>query len=161
METGCGRCLKLQPKQGESEAGDAYAERCATALQKELGIPATGRGALDVCIEASGAASCIATGIHALGPAGTYVQVGMGAPTVPVPMFLVVAKQLKVLGSFRYGQGDYPLAISLVERGLVDLKPLVTHRYKFTDALEAFKLTQAGKDADGKAVIKVIIDAPL
>lgn len=84
----------------------------------------------------------------------------MGPSTVPIPMFAIVTKQLTMLGSFRYGQGDYPLAISLVERGLVDLKPLVTHRYKFKDALEAFELTKAGKDKDGKPVIKVIIDKP-
>jgi hypothetical protein len=51
---------------------------------------------------------------------------------------------------FRYGPGSYALAISLVERGLIDLKPLVTHRYEFKDALEAFKVTEQGKDASGK-----------
>lgn len=75
----------------------------------------------------------------------------MGAPTIPIPMFHVVTKQLKVLGSFRYGIGDYPLAISLVERGLVNLKPLITHRYKFEEALTAFETTQKGKDGQGKA----------
>jgi D-xylulose reductase len=53
-----------------------------------------------------------------------------------------------------------PLAIDLVERGLVDLKPLLTHTFKFTDALEAFEITKAGKDKDGKFVIKCVIDGP-
>jgi hypothetical protein len=70
--------------------------------------------------------------------------------TLPVPFFDVITKELKVVGSFRYGPGDYPLAISLVERGLVDLKPLVTQRYEFKDALEAFETTRAGKDPQGK-----------
>jgi len=70
--------------------------------------------------------------------------------TLPVPLFEIITKQLKVLGSFRYGAGDYPLAISLVERGLVDLKPLVTQRYEFTDALEAFETTKNGKDKNGE-----------
>ena len=55
-----------------------------------------------------------------------------------------------VKGSFRYGPGAYPLAISLVERGLVDLKPLVTQRYAFNDAIEAFETTKNGKDSHGK-----------
>jgi hypothetical protein len=42
------------------------------------------------------------------------------------------------------------MAISLVARGLIDLKPLVTHRYKFEEAVKAFGVTQAGKDEDGK-----------
>lgn len=53
-----------------------------------------------------------------------------------------------------------PLAIDLVERGLVDLKPLLTHTFKFTDALEAFEITKAGKDKDGRFVIKCVIDGP-
>lgn len=55
--------------------------------------------------------------------------------------------------SIRYGPGDYPMAVSLVSRGLVDLKPLVTHRFKFTDALKAFQVTQAGKDEQGMVSI--------
>jgi len=46
--------------------------------------------------------------------------------------------------------GDYPLAISLVERGLIDLKPLVTHVVEFEEALEAFEHTRKGRDDNGK-----------
>lgn len=53
-----------------------------------------------------------------------------------------------------------PMAIDLVARGLVDLKPLLTHTFKFTDALEAFEITKAGKDKDGNFVIKCVIDGP-
>jgi D-xylulose reductase len=85
----------------------------------------------------------------------------MGANlNIPVSFFQMITKQLRLVGSFRYGQGDYEFAISLVERGLVDLKPLATHRYSFKDALEAFEATKKGKGADGKAVIKCLIDAP-
>jgi D-xylulose reductase len=42
------------------------------------------------------------------------------------------------------------MAISLVARGLIDLKPLVTHRFKFEEAVKAFGVTQNGKDEDGK-----------
>jgi threonine dehydrogenase-like Zn-dependent dehydrogenase len=55
---------------------------------------------------------------------------------------------------------DSPLAIHLVAQGLVDLKPLLTHTFKFGDALEAFEITKAGKDRDGKFVIKCVIDGP-
>lgn len=81
---------------------------------------------------------------------GAYVQVGMGAVmTQPVPLFQVIAKEIRVVGSFRYGPGDFKFAVALVERGLVDLRPLVTQRYSFENALEAFNTTRAGKDLDG------------
>ena len=54
-----------------------------------------------------------------------------------------------------------PLAIDLVARGLVDLKPLLTHTFKFEDALEAFESTKNGKDREGKLVIKCVIDGPV
>lgn len=53
-----------------------------------------------------------------------------------------------------------PQSIDLVARGLVDLKPLLTHTFKFTEALEAFEITKNGKDKDGKFVIKCVIDGP-
>ena len=56
--------------------------------------------------------------------------------------------------------GDYQLAIALVAQGKVDLKPLVTHRYRFDQAVEAFQATRAGKSPDGKPVIKAVISGP-
>ena len=53
-----------------------------------------------------------------------------------------------------------PLAIQLVSSGKIDLAPLVTHRYDFEDAVEAFNATKEGKGKDGKGIIKAIISAP-
>lgn len=54
--------------------------------------------------------------------------------------------------------GDYALAISLVASGQITLsEKLVTHRYAFSDAQAAFSAAHAGKGADGKPVIKVIM----
>lgn len=82
---------------------------------------------------------------------GRYVQVGMGSNMmIKMPLFDVINKQLEVTGSFRYGAGDYQLAISLVERSLIELSPLVTQRYDFADALAAFEMTRRGRDDEGK-----------
>jgi len=91
---------------------------------------------------------------------GTFVQLGMGTADVLIPMTLMLIKEVTIKGSFRYGPGDYPFAISLVAQGKIDLKPLVTHRFQFDQAIEAFKATQAGKSEDGKPVIKAIISGP-
>lgn len=75
----------------------------------------------------------------------------MGANmNITIPLAAVGEKELRMIGSFRYGAGDYPLAISLVERGLVDLKPLRTHQYPFNDAVTAFETTAKGRDRDGR-----------
>ena len=84
----------------------------------------------------------------------------MGAPDVTIPVGTLLVKELKVAGSFRYRAGDYELAIGLVASGKIDLKPLVTHRFLFEDAVAAFAANVAGKGPDGKPVIKIIISGP-
>jgi D-xylulose reductase len=150
----------LPPKMNEGESRIDYSRRNAEAMRKEFAIPESGPGAIDLVIEASGAEVSIQTGILVAKAGGTYVQVGMGAPEVVIPVTLLLTKELNFKGSFRYGPGDYPFAISLVASGKVDLKPLVTHRFKFEDALQAFNTTRAGKSEDGKGVIKAVISGP-
>jgi D-xylulose reductase len=84
----------------------------------------------------------------------------MGAQSaVPVPLFHIINKELVFRGSFRYGPGAYQLAISLVERGLVDVKPLVTQRFAFADSVAAFEATKFGKDTQGNvSAQKEIVD---
>ncbi|WVQ72436.1 hypothetical protein IAR50_001988 [Cryptococcus sp. DSM 104548] len=138
----------------------AYSERAAAHLLSTCGIPARGPGSIDLVVDATGAPSCVALGLQTVRPGGTYVQVGFGPPDVPVPMFRITTNEINIKGAWRYGSGDYPLAIDLVARGLVDLKPLLTHTFKFEDALEAFEITKNGKDKNGRGVIKCVIDGP-
>ena len=46
--------------------------------------------------------------------------------------------EIDIRFQFRYRE-TYPKAIALVSEGLVDLKPLVTHRYGLESAKEAFE----------------------
>lgn len=75
-------------------------------------------------------------------------------------MFAVLCKELVLRGSLRCGPGDYPLAIALVASGKIDVKSLVSHRFPFVQACEAFEVTRSGKSPDGKGVIKVMISGP-
>ena len=134
------------PEINDGESRMAYSKRSSEALKKELGIPDAGVNSIDVIIEASGAEVCIQTGYYLIKPGGVFVQVGVGALDVQVPVHLLLFKEFVLKGSFRcalsfetrmaacsflarYGPGDYPLAISFVTNGKVDLKPLVTHRF--------------------------------
>ncbi|KAG8825714.1 hypothetical protein FRC17_008558 [Serendipita sp. 399] len=144
----------------EGEKRMDYSRRTAQELKQSLNITDAGPDGVDVVIEASGAEVCIQTGYFLVKTGGTFVQVGMGSPEVQVPITLILVKELVVKGSFRYGPGDYALAIALAAQGKIDLKPLVTHRFKFDEAKEAFETTRNGKSADGAGVIKAIISGP-
>ncbi|WRT66294.1 chlorophyll synthesis pathway protein BchC [Kwoniella shivajii] len=147
-------------KPNADEPRPAYSVRAAADLLLSLGIPTRGPGSIDLVVDATGAEVCIQMGLNAIKPGGTYVQTGFGPPDIQVPMFRITTNEVQIKGGWRYGNGDYPLAIDLVNRGLVNLEPLLTHTFKFKDALEAFEITKAGKDKNGKFVIKCVIDGP-
>jgi D-xylulose reductase len=112
-----------------------------------------GEGA-DAVIDASGAESSIQTSIHVVRRGGTYVQGGMGKPDINFPIVALCCKEITAKGSFRYGSGDYKLAVQLVESGKVDVKALVTGTVDFGDAEKAFESVKEGKG------IKVLIRGP-
>ncbi|KAG5639256.1 hypothetical protein H0H81_004917 [Sphagnurus paluster] len=150
----------LPPKLDEGETRIAYSRRNGEKMKKNLGIEDRGSKAIDLVIDASGAEVSIQTAFYVAKSGGTVVQVGMGHPNVTIDIGQLATKELVYKGSFRYGPGDYPLAIALVAQGKIDLKPLVTHRYRFDQAITAFQATRAGKSEDGKGVIKAIISGP-
>ncbi|KAJ6018107.1 Polyketide synthase enoylreductase [Penicillium sp. IBT 35674x] len=121
--------------------GKVAAQENAERLNKENDL---GAGA-DVAIDASGAEPSVHTGIHVLRNGGTYVQGGMGRSEIQFPIMAACSKELTLRGSFRYGSGDYKLAVDLVSSGRVDVKSLITGTVKFEEAEEAFVGVKAGK----------------
>ncbi|TBU45035.1 xylitol dehydrogenase [Dichomitus squalens] len=150
----------LPPQFQEGESRIEYSRRNAKQMQTQLGLEERGLKAVDLIVDASGAEVSIQTGIYVAKHGGRFVQVGMGTPEVQIPITTLLVKEIDFRGSFRYGPGDYQLAIALVSQGRIDLKPLVTHRYSFDQAAEAFQATRAGKSPDGKPVIKAVISGP-
>lgn len=121
--------------------GKVPATENADRLRQENDL---GAGA-DIAIDASGAEPSVHTGIHVLRNGGTYVQGGMGRSEMNFPIMAACSKELNIKGSFRYGSGDYKLAVQLVSTGKVDVKPLITGTVKFEEAEQAFKEVKAGK----------------
>ncbi len=124
------------------------AQENAKNLIQENGL---GVGA-DVAIDASGAEPSVQTAIHVLRTGGSYVQGGMGKDEITFPILAACTKELTVKGSFRYGSGDYKLAVELVASGKVDVKMLISRKVKFEDAEQAFEDVKAGKG------IKILIE---
>jgi len=125
------------------------AEKNSERLKRECGISQ----GVDAVIEASGADRSIQTAVHALRPGGSYVQTGIGEPMVEVPMVMLSEKELRVRGCFRYGPGDYELAIKLVSQGTISLGPLISSVSPFESTTAAWEKT---RQKDGiKNIIEV------
>lgn len=105
---------------------------------EELVKYAEGKGTFDVLIECSGAVQALAAGIGALRPRGIIVQLGLGGDMV-VPMMQVTAKELDLRGSFRFHE-EFAIAVSLMQAGRIDVKPLISHTLPLDEALSAFEL---------------------
>ncbi|CAB4254146.1 similar to Saccharomyces cerevisiae YJR159W SOR1 Sorbitol dehydrogenase [Maudiozyma barnettii] len=116
-----------------------------------------GNTKIDTVLECTGAAPCVDAGLKALSGGGTFIVVGMGANSIPVPMNLISMGELTIKGCFRYCQGDYKDAIGLVSQGKVNLKELISAKYKFSDAIKAY---EAQLDPSVEKRIKTIILGP-
>lgn len=95
------------------------------------------KGIFDVAFECSAAAPALATAAKALRPGGTLVQVGV-AGDVPVPLNLLVGKEINLRGSHRFDV-EYSQAVRLIDSGRIDVKPIITATYPLEQALEAFQ----------------------
>lgn len=110
--------------------------------------------AYDVAIEATGAESCIQMAIYALRVGGSFVQTGLGKRVVDFPISTVSENEIHVKGCFRYGPGDYKMALELALSGRVGLKALITKVVSFEDVVEAWETTRRGEG------IKTLIRGP-
>lgn len=95
------------------------------------------KGRVDVAFECSGAASALQTSCELVRPRGRIITVGLG-PDVPLPLSLVVAKEIALAGSFRF-DAEFAIAADLIDRGQIDVRPLLTGAFPFADAVAAFE----------------------
>ena len=87
-------------------------------------------------VECSGNERALRSGMDVVQPRGTIVQLGLGGD-VSLPQNMVVAKELSIVGSFRFHE-EFALAVRLIDAGKVDLTPLLTGTFPMEDAMAAF-----------------------
>ena len=114
-----------------------------------------GRG-VDVAIEALGTQATFESALRVLRPGGTVSSLGVYSGDLTIP-----------LGAFAAGLGDHSIVTTLcpggkermrrlmeiIQSGRVDLKPLVTHRFKLEQIEAAYELFSNQRDG----VLKVAI----
>ncbi len=129
-----------------------YAE--VDALEEIMRL--TGKRGVDVAIEALGTQATFESCLRALKPAGILSSLGVYSGKLSLP-----------LDAFAAGLGDHTIVTSLcsggkermrrlmnvVASGRVDLKPMVTHRFKLDQIEEAYELFANQRDG----VLKVAI----
>ena len=100
--------------------------------------------------EASGNERALRGAFDVLRPRGVIVQVGLGGE-MTLPINTIVAKEFDLRGAFRFHE-EFETAVALINKGLVDLKPLISATLPYRDASRAFALA-----ADRSQAMKVLL----
>jgi threonine dehydrogenase-like Zn-dependent dehydrogenase len=87
---------------------------------------------------------------------GTVLMFGVpDAEVYPLPAWEILRKNIRFIGTVHPEvQRDLPLALDMIRQGRIDVSPLITHRFPFERAQEAFTLAVERHDRP----IKVLLD---
>merc|ERR1719191_2537793 len=109
-------------------------------------------GPVDGCIDCCGVESAIQASIFATKNGGVVVLVGTGKPSVSLPLLNASCREVEMQGVFRY-RFTYPKCIEMLAQKKLDVLPLITHRFEFTQTsvMDAFETCKDGKSKDGKS----------
>ena len=105
---------------------------------ERLATYSANKGYFDVQFEASGNERAVRSGLDVLKPRSVLIQLGLGGD-VSIPQNLVVAKEIEMKGTFRFHE-EFGLAVDLINKRRVDLKPLLTGVFPMEDAVKAFEV---------------------
>lgn len=109
------------------------------------------KGQFDVLFEASGNQRALVGAFEALRPRGIIVQLGLGGE-MTLPINTIVAKEFDLRGAFRFHE-EFAVAVELLNKGLVDVKPLISATLSYRDSARAFALA-----ADRSQAMKVLLN---
>lgn len=125
------------------------AETDAVAAIRDL----TGGGA-QVSIEALGIEATTNASVECLAVLGRHVQVGMpaGSGMMQVNMRAIYTKQLSFFGTRGMPTWKYPSLLGMIERGQVDISPMVAREVSLSQASAELRAMK-GPTAPGTAVI--------
>jgi L-idonate 5-dehydrogenase len=118
---------------------EAGADRVINVAEEAAGLAAyaADKGSFDVLFECSGNSAALNGAIPVMRPGGTIIQLGLGGD-MTLPMQVLTAKELTIAGSFRFHE-EFATGVSLMQKGLIDVKPLITHTFAVDQAVEAFQ----------------------
>ncbi|WP_018924608.1 zinc-binding dehydrogenase [Salsuginibacillus kocurii] len=100
----------------------------------------------DVVFECSGAPPAANQGLALLRKKGQYSQVGIFAqPEIQFDLEKIIQKEIRVVGSRSQKSADWEPSLHLMNTGVVQAKPLVTHEYDITQWEEAYQAIKQGE----------------
>jgi len=112
-----------------------------------------GKG-VDAVIDAAGVPQTTSIMLNVVRKEGKAVCMGVQKGIPPLDVVTIIMKTLTIYGvGGNGGRGQYPRAVDLVSRGLIDIKSMITHRFPFAQVKEVFEMLSS----KGEKTIKVML----
>jgi 2-desacetyl-2-hydroxyethyl bacteriochlorophyllide A dehydrogenase len=110
----------------------------------------------DLVLETAGAVEAVELATRLVRPGGRVVLLGIAGEgkMLELPVDRFVFGDLDVIGSFSYTTSAWSQVVGLLDRGLVDFEPLVTHRFPAGRFEEAFELMDAREGMIAKVLLE-------
>jgi L-iditol 2-dehydrogenase len=115
----------------------------------------TGGRGVDVAFEAAGAPETPGQATDMTRPGGKVLLVGIPSDDTTTFTASVIRRKGLTIKLVRRMKHTYPRAIRLVDIGMVDVKPLVTHTFPLERIVEAFEMVAAYDDGVLRAIIQL------
>lgn len=155
------RVIAVDPAQRAREAAarlgaDLLLDDPATAAARIVEV--TGGGA-HLSVDAIGAPEVVDASVRSLRRRGRHIQVGLllgPHASTPLPMGLVVARELSVHGSHGMAAADYPAMLAMVESGVLRPELLVGRVIGLRQAGQALAAMGAPDTGEGSGGMTVI-----
>lgn len=159
LAAGCSRVVVADVKEGKLDIvrkhfpGNIECVNSATSSLADA-VAAMSPEGVDVVFEASGSPQALSTFTKYLRPGGRAVLIGMPAEPAPIDVVGLQVKEISISTIFRY-RNMYPRTLRMIAAGSIDVKPLVTHRFKFADAVKAVEFAATGPGDAVKIMIEM------
>jgi 2-desacetyl-2-hydroxyethyl bacteriochlorophyllide A dehydrogenase len=133
--------LDLMRTLGVADAIDASAVDVSEAAHE-----ITHGAGFDIAFVTSPARTSVNDAMKILRPGGRVVQIAIHGESVPFDATAAVLAEIEVRASLTYTSVDFEIATTLINRGVLDVRPFITHRYGLDDAPAAFRAIEDGLD---------------
>jgi threonine dehydrogenase-like Zn-dependent dehydrogenase len=113
-------------------------------------------GGLDVVVETAGAVAAVELSTRLAREGGRVVLLGIAGQgaDVTIPADRIPLRDLTVLGSVGYTTAAWAEMVALLREGLVDLDPIVTHRFPLERFEDAFALMDERRGLVARVVLE-------
>ena len=135
------------------ECGIKHTLNITKKTLKEAAQELFGEEGYQVGFEVAGVEVSIRSLMETIEKGSDIVVVAVFAKDPALSMFYLGEHELRLIGSMMYRHEDYLTAIDYVNKGIVNLKPLVSNRYAFEEYDDAYKFIDTHRETSMKVLI--------